>query len=380
MKKVLYVATVLSHVCQFHLPYLRMFQENGYEVHVAARNNLAEKNGLALKYTDKLVEIPFQRSPKSLRNIIAYKQLKKLLYAEKYDLIICNTPMGGILTRLAAKKVRKQGTKVVYIAHGFHFYQGAPKKNWWIYYPIEKHFAKKCDLLITITDEDYKIASKKFHTDVVRMHGLGVDAQRYRFVEDLQKNAIREEEGLKVRDFVCVCVGELNENKNQRYLISLVPLLKQQIPNFKLLIAGNGNRRGALEQQIKELGVENEVMLIGYQTEIERFVRASDVILSASKREGLPFNVLEAMLAKRPVVVSVNRGHRELVQNGINGFITDNASQFIEDIVLLSRDRELYTQIVERAYLSAQDYTNQFSMHEFKQIMSGVMDINASNG
>ena len=139
--RVLYTATVVSHICQFHLPYLKWFQDNGWEVHVAARNNLAEKNGLKLEYVDQFIEVPFRRSQFSLKKLKAKKQLKKLLGENFYDLIICNTPVGGIVTRLAAKKTRKKGTKLMYIAHGFHFYQGGPKKNWLIWYPIEKFFA-----------------------------------------------------------------------------------------------------------------------------------------------------------------------------------------------------------------------------------------------
>lgn len=372
MKKVLYVATVLSHICQFHLPYLKMFQDDGWEVHAAARNNLAEKNGLALKYVDRFVEIPFQRSPKSLQNINAYKQLKKLLKQESYDLVVCNTPMGGIITRLAARKARKQGAKVIYIAHGFHFYKGAPKKNWLIYYPIEKYFAKKCDVLVTITQEDYKTASQKFHTKVMHMHGVGVDANRHHFVDEAHKNKIREEEGFSREDFICLCTGELNGNKNQQQLISLVPILKKQIKNFKLLLAGNGNLKEELEHQIQMLGVENEVKLIGYQPEIERFVRTSDVILSASKREGLPFNVLEAMLAKKPVVLSLNRGHRELVEDGVTGFLCNNESEFVTNILKLYNDRNLYNKIAEKAYVKAQNYTIQACMCEFRKLIENV--------
>ena len=144
MKKVLYTATVLSHICQFHLPYLKMLKEQGYEVHVCARDNLAEKNGLELKYADKFINAPFSRSPKSKKNLQALKELKQLFKEVYYDLVICNTPMGGIVTRIAAKKTRKKGTKVVYMAHGFHFYKGASKKSWMVFYPIEKHFAKRC--------------------------------------------------------------------------------------------------------------------------------------------------------------------------------------------------------------------------------------------
>ena len=143
--KILYTATVLSHICQFHLPHMQHLQEQGWEVHVAAHDNLAVKNGLQLKYCDKFIETPFSRSPKSPNNLKAYRQLKKLLSEEHYDVILCNTPMGGIVTRLAAKKTRKQGTKVIYMAHGFHFYKGASKKSWMIFYPIENHMAQGLD-------------------------------------------------------------------------------------------------------------------------------------------------------------------------------------------------------------------------------------------
>lgn len=369
MKKVLYVATVLSHICQFHLPYLKMFKEQGYEVHVAARNNLAEKNGLQLQYADMHFEIPFQRSPFSPKNITSYKQLKKLIDKEQYDLIICNTPVGGIVTRMAAKKARKKGTKVAYIAHGFHFYKGAPKKNWLIYYPIEKHFAKKCDIVVTITNEDYELALKKFKTTVVRMHGVGVDGVRHCAISNEEKTILRNELHIKETDFICLCTGELNANKNQKSLIQLVPQLKEKIPNFQLWLAGNGPLKEELELEIGRLGLQNCVKLLGYQPAIERYVRASDIVLSASKREGLPFNIIEAMLAKRPVVASINRGHRELISDGENGFMTNDQTEFVEDIVKLYQDKALYEKIAEKAFKNAQSYTIIATMEEFKQIL-----------
>jgi glycosyltransferase EpsD len=160
--KILYTATVLSHICQFHLPHIKVLKDKGNEIHIAARDNLSEKNGLTLKYADKFHPVDFRRSPFDFKNLKAYKQLSALLKKEKFDFIICNTPVGGILTRLAARNSRKQGTKVIYIAHGFHFYKGAPKKNWLIYYPIEKVMAKLCDTVVTITKEDFVLAKSKF--------------------------------------------------------------------------------------------------------------------------------------------------------------------------------------------------------------------------
>lgn len=159
-KKVLLVATVQSHIAQFHRPLANLLHEHGYEVHVAAKNNLAEKNGLQIDFADKIHDLPFSRSPKSKDNYYAYKQLKKILDAEKYDVVHCNTPMGGIVTRLAARATRKKGTQVIYTAHGFHFYKGGPLKSWICYYPIEKLFSRLTDILITITHEDYALASK----------------------------------------------------------------------------------------------------------------------------------------------------------------------------------------------------------------------------
>ena len=212
--KILYTATVLSHICQFHLPYLRMLRERGHEIHVAAHDNLAEKNGLRLKYADRHIEIPFERSPFSPKNIGAYRMLKALIDREEYDLIVCNTPVGGILTRLAAGKARRRGAKVYYIAHGFHFYKGASKKNWLLYYPLEKHMARLCDAVITINEEDFRLAKARFPGRVEHIHGIGVDGARYHPATPEEQRAMRRKEGLTGDDFVVLCTGELNSRRS----------------------------------------------------------------------------------------------------------------------------------------------------------------------
>ena len=162
MKKVLVTATVQSHLAQFHKPLIEMLKTKGYEVHAAARNNLIDKDGLQLKESDKTFDIAFERSPFNKNNLKAYKELKKLMLDYKYDIVHCNTPIAGLITRLAARPLRKTGTKVIYTAHGFHFYKGAPLKNWLLYYPIEKCLAHLTDKIITINQEDYCLASAKF--------------------------------------------------------------------------------------------------------------------------------------------------------------------------------------------------------------------------
>ena len=359
--KILYTATTASHIAQFHLPHMRLLQERGWEIHVAAHDNLAVKNGLQIKYCDRFIEVPFARSPKSPDNLRAYKQLKELLKTEHYDVILCNTPMGGIVTRLAAKKTRKQGTKVVYMAHGFHFFKGSSRAAWLIYYPIEKHMAKHCDLLVTINEEDYALAQKKFskRTKVAHIHGVGVDENRYHPATAEEQLAMRQAEGLAPEDFVILCTGELNENKNQKTLVSAAALLKDKLPNLKVLLAGNGPKEQELKDQIQAEGLDGKVRLLGYRTDLEKVVPAVNLIVSCSRREGMPLNIIEAMLCKKPVVASHNRGHDELVREGATGFLVPalDVQQLSECIYRIFCDPNHKTQFGEMGYQAIQAYT-----------------------
>lgn len=339
--KILYTATVLSHICQFHLPYLQDLQDKGNIVHVAARDNLAEKNGLSLKYADRFIEIPFQRSPFSLCNVTAYKQLKQLINHENYDLVVCNTPVGGILTRLAARKVRKNGCHVIYIAHGFHFYKGAPKKNWLIYYPIEKVMANLCDVVVTITEEDYLLARNKFHTNIAHIHGIGVSSARYHPVDKIACREMRQAENIADSDFAILCTGELNKNKDQATLIKAAFQLHSKIPNLKILLAGNGPLESDLRSLVTSLGLDHIVRFLGYRTDLEKVVPAVDVVVSCSHREGMPLNIIEAMLCGKPVVAAVNRGSKELITNQENGllFQAGNVSELADHILVLQDPR-----------------------------------------
>lgn len=376
--KILYTATVLSHICQFHLPHMRALQENGWEIHVAAHDNLAVKNGLQLKYCDKFTEVPFSRSPRSLDNVKAYKRLKKLLSGIHYDVILCNTPMGGIVTRLAARKARKNGTKVVYMAHGFHFFKGSSRAAWLVFYPIEKFMARYCDLLITINEEDYALAKEKFgkRTAVAHIHGVGVDANRYHPAAEEEQLAMRAAEGLSPDDFVILCTGELNENKNQKTLVSAAARLRDRIPNLKVLLAGNGPMEQELRDQIAALGLQDTVKLLGYRTDLERVVPAVDLAASCSKREGMPLNIIEAMLCEKPVVASHNRGHDELVEDGVTGALLapDDVTKFAEAVYSLSEAPELKMRLGHAGKEKAQKYTVSHVSAEIEKLFKQWID------
>ena len=370
MKKVLLTATVQSHIVQFHKPLIELLHEYGYEVHVAARNNLAEKNGLKLDFVDRVYDIPFSRSPKSLDNLKAYSHIKRILKNEYYDVVHCNTPMAGIVTRLATRKTRKRGTRVVYTAHGFHFYKGAPIKNWILFYPIERIMAKYCDTLITITKEDYRLAKNQFPTNVEHIHGVGVYTDRYHPVPEEKQLLLRQMEGLKDSDFVILCTGELNKNKNQKTLILVAQKLRKETSDFVILLAGNGPTECSLKKQIKELGVEKHVRMLGYRTDLEKVTPSVDLVVSCSHREGLPLNIIEAMLCKKPVVVSSNRGHKELVKKGFNGFIfkADDIEGYTEAIKELVENKAERNSYGENGYRKAKRYTADFVKKELKAI------------
>ncbi len=358
--KVLLVATVQSHICQFHKPLAAMLHKNGTEVHVAARNNLAEKNGLTLDFADKVFDVPFSRSPKSRDNITAYKQLKEIIAQNEYDIIHCNTPMGGIVARLAARKARKNGAKVFYTAHGFHFYKGAPKKYWAVFYPIEKFFARFfTDKLITINNEDYELALKNFKTKVFRIHGVGIDPERYLPYEKSVCDDIRNEMGFSQKDIIVLCVGELNTNKNQAMLIKAVSKALKQNPDIKLLLAGNGPNKDNLEALISELNLTDCVKLLGYCTDLERYQNITDISVSCSLREGLPINIVEAMLTKKPVIGTINRGHRELIKDGDSGYLipVGNIDELVKKIVLLANNSDLRAKMGGNGFDFAQNYT-----------------------
>lgn len=373
--KVLYTATMLSHICQFHLPHLKRLREEGNEVHVAANDNLAVKNGLELKYTDCFFDIPFERSPFAAKNYSAYKKLKEVINNGKYDLIICNTPVGGILTRIACKDSRKHGAKVIYVAHGFHFYKGAPKTNWVMYYPLEKYMANLCDAVVTINYEDYKFAKEHFPGKVMHIHGVGVSSERYHPAELEKQEQMRETYGLENNDFVIICTGELNENKNQKTLIDAVAILKNSIPNLKVLLAGNGPSEEKIKEHIKSLKLEKNIKLLGYRTDLEQIVPAVDLVVSCSRREGLPLNIIEAMLCKKPVVASINRGHSELIDDQVNGFLiqADDPQKFAERILTLYENGELKQNMGEAGFQKAQKYTVDSVAEEIRTIIKEVV-------
>ena len=337
-KKVLFCATVDYHFTAFHMPYIKWFKENGWEVHIAANGEIQ------IPYVDQKFNLSIQRSPFKFNNIKALKNLKNIIEQNNYEIIHCHTPMGGILTRLAARKSRVNGTKVIYTAHGFHFCKGAPLLNWLLYYPIEKFMAPLTDCLITINKEDYELSKNKLKVKrIEHIHGVGVDTEDFKPIDELNKKALKESFGYHPDDFLLFYAAEFNKNKNQQFLIHSLSLIKEELPNVKLLLAGEGALLNECKQLAKNLEILHMVDFLGFRKDIKEIVPMCDVAVGSSLREGLPVNIMEAMACGLPIVAVDNRGHRELVTDDNNGWLvkSDDTNGFAKKLKHLVKRKGL---------------------------------------
>ena len=343
-KKVLFVATVVkTHMMQFHIPYLKMFQEMGWETAVAARNDYENPADCRIPYCDTYYDIPFERLPWKLQNMKAYRMLKKIIDAGNYDIIHCHTPVGAMIARLAALAARKKGTKVVYTAHGFHFFQGAPLLNWLLFYPVEWLLAPVTDVLITINMEDHARALKRLHAKRIEyVPGVGIKTEKFRNLT-IDREEKRRSLGYGDREFLALTVAEMTANKNHITILKALSLLKDrgELGNIHYLICGRGEMWASLEESARELGIADHVNFLGYRTDAPELYKASDLFLFVTFREGLSVALMEAMSSGMPVICAKIRGNTDLVDDGVSGVFSDNSPEAVADHILtLYRDAE----------------------------------------
>lgn len=352
-KKVLFVATVVkTHMMQFHIPYLKMFQEMGWETAVASRNDYENPADCQIPYCDTYYNIPFERSPWKLQNYRAYRILKEIIDREHFDIIHCHTPVGAMIARLAAAGARRRGTKVIYTAHGFHFFTGAPLLNWLLFYPAEKLLAPLTDVLITINKEDYQRAKDKIRTKRIEyVPGVGIDTNKFRCgVVDVVRK--RQELGYKEEDFLILTVAEMTPNKNHITVLNALSLLKEkeEFSNIHYLICGRGIMQESLMDSAEALGIEDHVRFLGYRTDAPQLYRCSDMFAFVSFREGLSVALMEAMSCGLPIMCTKIRGNTDLIDDGISGIFTENDPQAVADNILrLYRDESFRKSLGENA-------------------------------
>ena len=342
--KALMVASVASMIDQFNMQNIELLLENGYEVEVAC--NCKEGNTISDDRICELIErlknkgvityhVPIPREITNVKDIIySIKFIKKLCTENKYTLMHCHSPIGSVVARIAAISERKKGMKVIYTAHGFHFYKGAPKKNWLIFYPVEKICSRFTDVLITINKEDYDFAKKHMKAKQVEyVPGVGIDTKKF-IIPDFDVKRKKTELGLDDKDIIILSVGELNQNKNHEVVIRAISKLEN--PNIHYFIAGKGDKEQYLEKLARELNVN--LHLLGYRTDIIELLNVADIFAFPSFREGLSVALMEAMAAGLPCVVSRIRGNVDLIVDDKGGYLCepDDADMFCKDFQMLS--------------------------------------------
>ena len=333
-KKVLVAANLESFYSKFLVPQLKAFKEMGYIVEIATR-----LEGFDIPYVDKKYDVQFARGLSLKDNKISYKQMRNILKNNKYDLIVCHTPFGSAITRLAAKK-EKIKTRIVYMAHGFHFYKGAPLKNWLIFYNAEKYLSKYTDTIITINNDDYEIAKKKFKCKVALVNGVGLDESKFNFkMSEEDKLKLRKSLGLNKDDFVMIYAAELLPRKGQLWLINTLNNILKENKNFHILLAGKDSMNGKCQKVAQELGLSSQIHFLGFRKDIPYLLNISDLAISSSNQEGLPVNIMEAVYVGLPIVATSCRGNRDLINNGKNGHLIElnDSKDFCNKILYYSK-------------------------------------------
>lgn len=376
-KRILVVATSDIHLQVFHLPYFEMLKSQGHQLDAAVE---VRGNG-QVAGIEKLYNLPFKRTLFTLKLLDAYRKLKQIINEGNYDLIHCHTPIPAALTRLAAKQARAKGTIVMYTAHGFHFYKGAPLGYWLTYYLAEKYLSRFTDAIITINQEDYQLAKTKFKANhTFYIPGIGVDTNRFKPVDNADRQLLRQQLSLPEDAFTLFYAANFIHRKNHRFIIESLVALKERIPNLKLLLAGSGKLLIEMQELTTALGLQDMVHFLGFRSDINELLAVADVSISASRQEGLGLALAEAMINRVPVVATVDRGHKELVVHGENGFLygQGNQEEFITAIMKLYESKELSKTFADRALIHIQKFFIENSLREMNKIYSKFLNSNVA--
>lgn len=372
MKKILLISNLGTRIGSFSCASIYGAHEMGAKLYMAA-NWSGAKEGQIEKdekdYDVKIKDFPISRNPIAKSNIAAYKELVDYVRKENIDYIHCNTPTGGILGRLVGKRCNVK--KVIYQAHGFHFYKGAPKKNWLLYYPVEKILARWTDAVITINREDFELAKSKLKLKkggkVYYVHGVGIDTTAYER-DAKRRESKRAELGLSENDVVLISMGDLIERKNYDTAIRAVAMAN--IPALQYFICGKGPEEEKLKALAESLGVSEQIHFLGYRSDIKELLSAGDIFLFTTKQEGLPRSMMEAMASGLPCVVSGIRGNTDLLEGTEGGYLceTTDTSAYAEALKLLANDKALREKMGRANLITIQQFSTETVKDEISEL------------
>ena len=358
MKKILFVASTLSHIENFHIPYLEQFKKQGYTIHVMGKIN----NKSVIPYVDKIIPISFQKSMSSVKNFVISFKIAKIIKSEDYDIISIHTTLAAFFARLGIILSFKTPKLVINTVHGYLFDDESSFLKKTIMILAEKFTKYVTHVVIVMNSLDYDIAKKhKLYKDnIYLINGMGIDLSLFPPISFQDKIVLREEYNFSRHDFLLIYVAEFSKRKNQKFLLnSIRKLVDTGLKDVKLLLLGDGKFLEELKTYTHELGISSNVVFTGYTKDTCTYYQMSDICVSSSRSEGLPFNIMEAMSIGLPIVASNVKGHTDLVSQNENGllFEYDNINQFCDCVKTIYEDKSLRNKMCVKSEELAKNYS-----------------------
>ena len=313
MKKLLMTASTYSHIRNFHLPYLQEFQRLGWETHVGCPDIPADA-----PYIDRAIDLPFEKRMSAPANCRAAKLLREQIRAEQYDLVITHTSLAAFFTRLAMKGMKTR-PRTVYVCHGYLFDDDTPVVKRGLLLSAEKLTASETDLLLTMNEWDFEEAKKyRLGKQIEKIPGIGVDFSRLESATPEDGAALRVELGIPADAFVLIYPAEFSARKSQHVIIEAMAMLPE---NVVLVLPGSGALLEDCKELAQKLKLGSRVLFPGFISDMAPWYCMANVAVTASRSEGLPFNVMEAMYCGLPGAASAVKGHTDLIADGVTGLL-----------------------------------------------------------
>lgn len=343
MKKILFTASTASHILNFHLPYLKYFKEQGWQVHVVVGDYKE------IPFVDYIHVITLKKSVLSVKNFKSIIKLCYILNEEKFEIISTHTALAAFVTRVAKLFARKQSARCINTSHGYLFYKDRNKLVAGIYFLVEYMLALITDDIITMNQSDYDVSKKFFRCkgSVYLIPGMGLKLKNIKLLEGEEKRRKRMELGIDPDKIVLTYIGEFTTRKNQGFLIDKMSELVSVYPDIQLILIGDGIKFTECKRNADTLSGMNKILFTGHIKDVYEYLTITDISVSSSKSEGLPFNIMEAMACGIPVIASKVKGHTDLIREGKNGYLfeLDNKDEIIIKIEKLIKDEALRKKI-----------------------------------
>lgn len=337
-KKILYCASTVSHILNFHLPYLQFFKEQDWQVDVAIAGEGR------IPFADNIIKLPMRKNLLAYKNLCAVFAIRDIIKKNNYDIISTHTALAGAVVRLAVLLTdKKHYGKIVHTSHGY-FFNGKGKLKELPYLLVEKFLAPATDMLMLMNNVDYQLAMKyNLAKKLCLVPGMGIKLDKFKKIDAEEKEQLRSLAGFKQDDYLIIYAAEMSKRKNHGELLEAIAQTVKEEPSIKLLLAGDGLLKDEHMKKARQLGIEKNVIFLGHVTNIEKWYAMSDCSITTSRCEGLPFNVMEAMASGLPVIASRIKGHTDLLAKMEDYLLYDlgDVGQLKNKILLFCRDRAL---------------------------------------